>query len=185
MVFQRQNYMERKEADRSLTLERANVWLQNMDDPGSAVLSDRATAELIIPRLCKVQPWRRSKVCRSACFPNTHSNASPTALDKERLSAVLKIPILLITFVSKNIQRQRELKIVVFWDCTHHSNLVTVCRRFGGTWYPHPLQTEIVCFFEKKLNFSQATRRHNKEQDILYGCCREKANCSYKVAVCI
>lgn len=47
MAIQRQSYVKRKDADYSRTLEWAIVWLQNTDDPDSAILSDRVTAELI------------------------------------------------------------------------------------------------------------------------------------------
>jgi hypothetical protein len=74
-----------------------------------------------------------------AVFPNTHthSNASLSTGDNERLLTLLKISMLHRMLVYKNTQR-KKLKIVVFWDLTH-SSLVTVCRRFGETWYPHLL----------------------------------------------
>jgi len=126
------------DADHSLTVEWASVWLQNTDDPGSAILSDRVTAELIISRLCKVQPWRRSRICRSAVGPmpffRTHSNPSLNTGDIERLLALLKISMLHRTLVSKNTWR-KKLKIVVFWDMTH-SSLITVCCRSRETSIP-------------------------------------------------
>ena len=112
MAIQRQIYMKRKAADHSLILEWASVWLQNTDDPGSAILSDRVTAELIISRLCKVQPWRRSRICRSAVaslwFFRTHNNASLNTGDTERLLALLEISMLHRTLVSKNTQKKIE-----------------------------------------------------------------------------
>jgi hypothetical protein len=132
MVIQRRSYIKSKVADHSLTLQWASVWLQNKDDPDSAILSDRVTAELIISRLCKIQPWRRSRIYRSAVGPmpffRTHTAVRVSAVGT--LSA--SISMIHRTLVSKNTERKKKLKFVVFWDLTH-SSLVTVCGHFGET----------------------------------------------------
>jgi hypothetical protein len=94
--------MKRKDADYSLTLEWASVWLQNTGDPDRAILSDiysnswinhmtlMQSATLVTEQ---IMPKRR--------FPeHTHKNASLKTGDIGRLSALLKISMLLCTLVT-------------------------------------------------------------------------------------